>query len=64
MILGSGMGTLAEDIENPTVIDYADIPNFLVSTGILHSTHAQVNQWRIQGGGPGGLGPPLEMLKV
>jgi len=37
MILGSGCGPLAEDIENPVVIPYAEIPNFLRSTV---STHA------------------------
>lgn len=32
LILGSGLGTLADEIENPVVIDYKDIPNFPVST--------------------------------
>ncbi len=32
IILGTGLGPLAEDIENATVIPYADIPNFPVST--------------------------------
>ncbi len=32
LILGSGLGTLADEIENPTIIDYKDIPNFPVST--------------------------------
>ncbi|QUH20720.1 purine-nucleoside phosphorylase [Alkaliphilus sp. B6464] len=32
LILGSGLGTLADEIENPIVIDYKDIPNFPVST--------------------------------
>lgn len=32
LILGSGLGTLADEIENPIVINYKDIPNFPVST--------------------------------
>ncbi len=32
LILGSGLGTLADEIENPIIIDYKDIPNFPVST--------------------------------
>jgi len=32
LILGSGLGTLADEIESPLVIDYKDIPNFPVST--------------------------------
>lgn len=32
LILGSGLGTLADEIENPIVIKYEDIPNFAVST--------------------------------
>ncbi|MBY6035621.1 purine-nucleoside phosphorylase [Fictibacillus nanhaiensis] len=32
LILGSGLGILAEEIENPIVIPYADIPEFPVST--------------------------------
>lgn len=32
LILGSGLGVLADEIENPTIIDYKDIPNFPVST--------------------------------
>lgn len=37
MILGSSLGALAEEIENPTVIDYKDIPNFLISTVQSHA---------------------------
>ncbi|WRS27828.1 purine-nucleoside phosphorylase [Oscillospiraceae bacterium MB08-C2-2] len=37
IILGSALGSLAEEIENPIVIDYADIPNFLVSTVKSHA---------------------------
>ena len=32
IILGSGLGDLAQEIENSVVIDYSDIPNFPVST--------------------------------
>lgn len=32
LILGSGLGTLAEDIEDPVIIEYAGIPHFPVST--------------------------------
>lgn len=32
LILGSGLGTLADEIINPIVFDYKDIPNFPVST--------------------------------
>jgi len=32
LILGSGLGTLADEIESPLIIDYKDIPNFPVST--------------------------------
>lgn len=36
MILGSGLGNFAERIDNPTVLPYADIPNFPVSTVAGH----------------------------
>ncbi len=32
MILGSGLGVLAQEVENPTVIPYEKIPNFPIST--------------------------------
>ncbi len=32
LILGSGLGTLADEIEDAIIIDYKDIPNFPVST--------------------------------
>ncbi len=37
IILGSGLGNFANEIENPIVIDYKDIPNFLVSTVQSHA---------------------------
>ena len=36
VILGSGLGPLAEEINQPTVIDYGSIPNFPVSTVAGH----------------------------
>ena len=35
IILGSGLGNLSEKIANPEYVDYADIPNFPVSTSIV-----------------------------
>lgn len=32
LILGSGLGDLADEIQNPVEIDYSDIPNFPLST--------------------------------
>lgn len=32
LILGSGLGSLGDRIENPTIIKYEDIPNFPIST--------------------------------
>lgn len=37
LILGSCLGTLSEEIENPVVIDYKDIPNFLTTTVESHA---------------------------
>lgn len=37
IILGSGLGPLADEIEDPTKMDYSDIPNFPVSTVEGHS---------------------------
>ena len=36
IVLGSGLGKLADQIENPLVIPYRDIPGFPVSTAIGH----------------------------
>ncbi|MCJ7702640.1 MAG: purine-nucleoside phosphorylase, partial [Anaerolineales bacterium] len=36
MILGSGLGSLAEAVENPTVIPYGELPGWPVSTVIGH----------------------------
>ena len=32
LILGSGLGSLADSIENPEFYNYSDIPNFPTST--------------------------------
>ena len=32
LVLGSGLGDLADEIVNPVIINYKDIPNFPVST--------------------------------
>ena len=37
IILGSGLGPMTREIEDPVEIDYADIPNFLLSTVEGHS---------------------------
>ena len=37
IILGSCLGPLAEQIEDPIVVDYKDIPNFLISTAPSHA---------------------------
>lgn len=37
LVLGSALGSLADEIENPLVIEYEDIPNFLVSTVKSHA---------------------------
>ena len=37
LILGSGLGELAEEIENPVVVDYSDIPNWGRSTVVGHA---------------------------
>ena len=37
MVLGTGLGRFAERIEDPVVIDYRDIPNFLTTTVSDHA---------------------------
>lgn len=37
LILGSGLGELAEEVTNPVVLDYADIPNWGQSTVVGHA---------------------------
>ncbi len=44
IILGSGLGPLANEIENPVIIDYADIPHFPVSTIPGHDGQLYIGQ--------------------
>ncbi|WP_139489256.1 purine-nucleoside phosphorylase [Brevibacillus dissolubilis] len=44
LILGSGLGVLADEIENPTYINYDEIPNFPVSTVAGHEGRLVVGQ--------------------
>ena len=37
LVLGSSLGTLSEEIKNPVIIDYKDIPNFLKTTVQSHA---------------------------
>lgn len=37
IVLGSGLGPLADEIENPVIIDYKDIPHYPVSTLVGHA---------------------------
>ena len=37
LILGSGLGELAEEIENPVRVPYTEIPHFPVSTVVGHA---------------------------
>lgn len=37
LILGSCLGSLSEEIKNPVIIDYKDIPNFLITTVESHA---------------------------
>lgn len=37
LILGSGLGELADEIEDPKIIDYTDIPNFPKTTVVGHA---------------------------
>lgn len=36
LVLGSGLGVLADEIENPVIIPYHEIPGFTVSTVVGH----------------------------
>lgn len=44
LILGSGLGVLADEIENPVAIPYHDIPNFPVSTVAGHKGQLVIGQ--------------------
>ena len=44
IILGSGLGRLADVIENPAIIPYHDIPHFKTSTAIGHKGNLIIGQ--------------------
>lgn len=44
LILGSGLGTLADDIDNSTVIPYTDIPGFAKSGAIGHANELVIGE--------------------
>jgi purine-nucleoside phosphorylase len=48
IILGSGLGPLADDVENKTSIPYSDIPSWPVSTVIGHSGRLVIGQLKGQ----------------
>jgi purine-nucleoside phosphorylase len=37
LILGSGLGNLADNLISPVIIDYKDIPNFVFSNAVGHA---------------------------
>src|SRR3954467_15972818 len=37
IILGSGLGPLADEVEDPTIVPYAEIPHFATSTVAAHA---------------------------
>jgi len=76
IILGSGMGSVADDIKNPTVIPYGDLPGFHVSTvqghagslvlGQLGDVEVACLQGRVhlyEGGNPEKVRCPVYTLK-
>jgi len=44
MILGSGLGVLSEEVENPTVISYQDIPEWPISTVEGHAGNLVIGE--------------------
>ncbi|GIP32312.1 purine-nucleoside phosphorylase [Paenibacillus sp. J2TS4] len=54
LILGSGLGVLAESLEQPAVLPYREIPHFPVSTVEGHAGELVFGQWG---------GRPLVMMK-
>lgn len=45
LILGSGLGVLADEIQNPVVIKYEEIPNFPVSTVVGHAGQLVIGEY-------------------
>jgi purine-nucleoside phosphorylase len=46
LILGSGLGDLADDVESPVVVPYSEIPHFPVSTVVGHAGQLVVGMLR------------------
>jgi len=46
LVLGSGLGVLAEEIEQPVVIPYHEIPHFTISTVVGHKGQLVIGQLR------------------
>jgi purine-nucleoside phosphorylase len=44
IVLGSGLGELADDIQSPAVVPFGEIPNFPVSTVAGHAGHLYVGK--------------------
>ena len=44
LILGTGLGDLADEIESPTIVPYGEIPNFPVSTVAGHAGHLVIGR--------------------
>ncbi|MEH7331712.1 purine-nucleoside phosphorylase [Neobacillus drentensis] len=44
MILGSGLGTLADEIENPVKIPYSEIPHFAKSEAVGHANELVIGE--------------------
>ena len=45
LILGSGLGDLADEIENPTIISYKEIPHFKVSEVVGHKSQLVIGDF-------------------
>ena len=46
LILGSGLGDLADEVESPVVVPYAEIPHFPVSTVVGHAGQLLIGKLR------------------
>ncbi|MCM3567708.1 purine-nucleoside phosphorylase [Neobacillus mesonae] len=44
LVLGSGLGSLADDIENPVTIPYSDIPHFAKSGAVGHANEMVIGE--------------------
>ncbi|NHN28797.1 purine-nucleoside phosphorylase [Paenibacillus agricola] len=76
LILGSGLGVIADLVENPTVIEYSDIPHFPISTveghagelllGTIHGKHVLLMKGRFhlyEGYGVDVVSFPVRVMK-